>query len=537
MKNSLLKSFTRNWRLLLMTVLVISSVCSIFYIYNYVSSASDDVEYSSEVIYGDASAAEGISADLWLEFKHDSYWNLNCTFGSDTKIFSKFYPTSPFDEDSGSYVDYKDADYEIRLDTGYSSEVYLDNLDSSLPGEYNALGEAMEDLAAEILPGETKSKDIYLKDYFDFYRLRVQAKVPYNDLLGYHSIDECGRLFSSEAAAESWFASLNPASDQAIAQQLQSFFRIPVLPEDKLMITVTRGQNGAVADSSFGLPVTEHESAELDSGFCVMTDEAFYFTFQGHGSKGTCFDFSYVPGGYGIYRIPYSAESGLDTSQISMVYGLDPAVQILEMDYDAETDMILLQYATAEKYVLDQLYVPDLVPVKAGGAAERAAGAASGAATSETTGAAVGAAATRVVNLDNITSEDLLDSYNWTCIKSEDLLLVRLKNQLILLAKNSDGLYDVQLDILLPDEEDSNYAWPHKDDVISYDGEKLVCISTIGIKYSMMYNDDPASFTLAVYDKSGIAYYGIYTPNFNNHLDCDWDCQYRCTLDLDKTKI
>lgn len=370
------------------------------------------------------------------------------------------------------------------------------------------------------MPGEIKSKDIYLKDYFDFYRLRVQAKVPYNDLLGYHSIDECGRFFSSEAAAESWLASLDPASDQAIAQQLQSFFHIPVLPDDKLMITVTRGQNGAVADSSFGLPVTEHESAELDGEFCVMTDEAFYFTFQGHGSKGTCFDFSYVPGGYGIYRIPYSAESGLDASQISMVYGLDPAVQILEMDYDVETDMILLQYATAEKYVLDQLYVPDLVPVKAGGAAERAAG-----------------AATRVVNLDNITSEDLLDSYNWTCIKSEDLLLVRLKNQLILLAKNSDGLYDVQLDILLPDEEDSNYALPHKDDVISYDGEKLVCISTVGIKYSMLYNNNPASFALAVYGKSGIAYYGIYAPNFNNHPDCDWDCQYRCTLDLDKTKL
>lgn len=44
MKKSLLKSFTRSWRLLLMAVLVIISICPIFYIYNYVSSASDDVE-------------------------------------------------------------------------------------------------------------------------------------------------------------------------------------------------------------------------------------------------------------------------------------------------------------------------------------------------------------------------------------------------------------------------------------------------------------------------------------------------------------
>lgn len=516
MKNSLLKSFTRNWRLLLMAVLLIISVCSIFYIGNSISSASDDVEYSSEVIYGDASAAEGVSADLWIEFQNDSFWNANCAFGTDTKTSSKFYPTSPFDEASYSHVDYKDTDYKIHLDTGYYSELYLDNLDSSLPGEYNALDEAIEDLAAEILPGETKSKDIYLKDYFDFYRLRVQAKVPYNDLLGYRSLDECGRLFSSEAAAESWLASLDPGSDQAIAQQLQSFFRIPVLPEDKLMITVTRGQNGAVADSSFGLPVTEHEFADFDSGFCVMTDEAFYFTFQGHGSKGTCFDFSYVPGGYGIYRIPYSAESGLDASQISMVYGLAPAVQILEMDYDAEADMILLQYATAEKYVLDQIYVPDLVPVKAAGAAAKAC----------------------VVNLDNITSKDLLDSYNWTCIKSENLLLVCLKNQLILLAKNSDGLYDVEFDILLPDEDDSNYAWPYDYDVISYDGEKLVCISNANVGYSKLLEEtDSAAFTLAIYDKSGIAYYGIYTPNFNNHTDCDWDCQYRCNLELGMTEM
>lgn len=197
MKNSLLNSFTRNWRLLLMAVLVIISTCSIFYIGNSISSASDDVEYSSEVIYGDASAAEGVSADLWIEFNYNSYWNVNCNFGTDTETSSKFYPTSPFGEDSDSYVHYKDADYKINLDTGYYSELYADNLDISIPGEYNALGEAIEDLAAEILPGETKSKDIYLNDYFDFYRLRVQAKVPYNDLLGYHSIHECGHLFSS----------------------------------------------------------------------------------------------------------------------------------------------------------------------------------------------------------------------------------------------------------------------------------------------------------------------------------------------------
>lgn len=514
MKNSLLKSFTRNWRLLLMAVLVIISTCSIFYIGNSISSASDDVEYSSEVIYGNASAAEGVSADFWIEFNYNSYWNVNCNFGTDTETSSKFYPTSPFGEDSDSYVHYKDADYKINLDTGYYSELYVDNSDISIPGECNVLGEAIEDLAAEILPGETKSKDIYLKDYFDFYRLRVQAKVPYNDLLGYHSIHECGHLFSSEAAAESWLASLDPDSDQAIAQQLQSFFRIPVLPEDKLMITVTRGQNGAVADSSFGLPVTEHESAELDSGFCVMTDEAFYFTFQGHGSKGTCFDFSYVPGGYGIYRIPYSADSGLDASQISMVYGLDPAVQILEMDYDADSDLILLQYATTEKYVLDQIYVPDLV-----------AGAAAG-----------GAAETCVVNLDNVTSEELLDSFNWTCIESENQLLARLKNQLILLTKNSDGMYDVEFDILLPDEDGSNYAWPYDYDVISYDGEKLVCVSNAHVGYSKLHKEtDPAAFSLAVYDKSGIAYYGIYASNFNNHTDCDRDCQYRCNLELGKT--
>ena len=72
---------------------------SIFFLSSGISQYSDDVTITETTIFGDQSAADGITVDLWSTFWEDSYWNTRVTTGDELKVETTFYPSSPFEED------------------------------------------------------------------------------------------------------------------------------------------------------------------------------------------------------------------------------------------------------------------------------------------------------------------------------------------------------------------------------------------------------------------------------------------------------
>ena len=69
--------------------------------------------------------------------------------------------------------------------------------------------------------------------------------------------------------------------------------------------------------------------------FCSIacsTPDAVYFTFNTHTDGGDVVDTSLIPGGYGIYRLPYDREKEIFLSEkLEMVYALDPEKQYTDI--------------------------------------------------------------------------------------------------------------------------------------------------------------------------------------------------------------
>lgn len=437
---------------------------------------ADDVKITETTVFGDRSEAGGITVDLWTEYRDASFWNTHVVTGEAMETVTTFYPSSPFEEETTSL---KVPKFGITL----RDSIGYDYGDGVIPGTQNGLNDAFDALAAEILPGESKEKKITLADYMEYYALQVDITVPSDDLLGYDEILATSRVIKDEKAASSWLSNLEPGSDQYVAQQFQEFFRIPVLQTEKIKIGLDKNRSGEIGGTSYGND--ESEMANLYSQFDIMTEDAIYFTFRGHGTAGTLYDFSQVPGGYGIYKLPYSRADGVDASQLSMVYSLDPTIEILAMELSPDQSDILLHTLESGTYRMT------------------------------------------VIDLDTMTAKQYIETlhdmeftYAWDSWQGDDFMVIQYSDRLMVFSITGDGSYQLDFAAQLPESDDEGWRWPDASDVMIYDGERLV------VAGELLGTDVRDAFCLTVYNRDGIAYHGAYKTSFNpEEVDSySWSC-------------
>ena len=289
-----------------------------------------DCRITEKTIVGDAAAAAGLSASFGMGLQNQLYWRNVFTYGgaddgADVQE-TAFSRKNPFPADKKGPVP------SVRL-TGYmtSGNALDDILTDPAEGDpirQELLAQVRQEFftagAAErvqeikrALPadGET-TQDLKLKDLFRYYPIE-------GDLTG----------------TSIWAASLDNAvyaSEDSVklGQDLNHFLRIPIPETESSGFSVGKYPDGSLNFNYYqGKENCSHQEDHFD--FCSIacsTPDAVYFTFNTHTDDGDVVDTSLIPGGYGIYRLPYDREKEIFLSEkLEMVYALDPKKQYTDI--------------------------------------------------------------------------------------------------------------------------------------------------------------------------------------------------------------
>lgn len=289
-----------------------------------------DCRITEKTIVGDAAAAAGLSASFGMGLQNQLYWRNVFTYGgaddgADVQE-TAFSRKNPFPADKKGPVPY------VRL-TGYmtSGNALDDILTDPAEGDpirQELLAQVRQEFftagAAErvqeikrALPadGET-TQDLKLKDIFRYYPIE-------GDLTG----------------TSIWAASLDNAvyaSEDSVklGQDLNHFLRIPIPETESSGFEVIKYPEGSLNFNYYqGKENCSQQEDHFDfHSIACSTPDAVYFTFNTHTDDGDVVDTSLIPGGYGIYRLPYDWEKEIFLSEkLEMVYALDPKKQYTDI--------------------------------------------------------------------------------------------------------------------------------------------------------------------------------------------------------------
>ena len=277
-----------------------------------------DCRITERTIVGDAFAAAGLNASFGMGLRGKLVYTYGgADDGADVQE-TTFSRKNPFPADQKGPVPY------VRL-TGYmTTSSTLDFLLTD-PAEGDPTRQALLEQvrqeffttgAAErvqeikqILPANgEQTQDLKLKDLFRYYPIE-------GDLTGTTiwaaSLDNA--VFASEDSAKLW-------------QDLNRFLRIPIPETESSGFSVGKYPDGSLNFNYY--PWKENQSlAEEHFDFhsiACSTQDAVYFTFDTHTDDGHVVDTSLIPGGYGIYRLPYDREEdAFRSDKLETVYPLD----------------------------------------------------------------------------------------------------------------------------------------------------------------------------------------------------------------------
>lgn len=282
-------------------------------------SQKDQVTFLDEIKYGDSSVVEGLTATVRAGYEEQLFWTTDYLFGktptihTDYRIYSTRQEERP-DIDNHLYID---IDFDYHTQYG----------DEALSPPLTGLQKAFQELSDSTGPDETKRKKIALSEYFDYYPLTFSL------------------YFNGYSEYYAWDIEATIEESSANYEFLRDYFKIPV-PEGDVRILEISKENGAISYSSI------HYVDGIDPYYLGIyqaeADNGFYFTFDLTQSMDhERLDSSQIAGGYGIYRIPIdrqaaTAEEQISVTDLSMVYPLDPAVQILGLSTTKDQSQLLL---------------------------------------------------------------------------------------------------------------------------------------------------------------------------------------------------
>lgn len=254
---------------------------------------SDDVTVTRQTLYGDPSAADGVNILVRNHYDQNLMWETTLTLGDDAAPKTKF----TFSNERISF--YNEPDYNgVEFMSFHNVFIFSDaRFPESSREKYAAMVEAFTSAVDGVPAGERKTFTINLSDYLEYYPLEGSIILP--DLTT--SFSEFERLTKQS---------------EDIARRINDFFRIPMDGKFTVEYTIDKTTGG----SSYGANINFNYYI---NGSGVATEDACYFTFNTVMVDGTIADTSLIPGGYGIYCLPYN-ETGLDFDALEMVYALDP---------------------------------------------------------------------------------------------------------------------------------------------------------------------------------------------------------------------
>ncbi len=300
-----------------------------------INKTADMVDVQEIVRVGDIAAAEGLSITVRTNLDDHLFWETPFRAGEPGLRHSVFR--------SSVKPDYGEGEW------GHSG-IYLSGSQYN-PGprvveEYGdkltGIGKAYYELYMSLAPGAEAGTSVYLKDYIDYYPIDG-------------SIDLPGLSMNMNDPVSEWN---NEENNESAWQLLNDYFRIPVLEDEMTYISMRKDDKGNINGIGGGSGGADNFNFRTES---VIFPDAVYFTINNRSSNdGELVDTSLIPGGYGIYRLPYSLNNGVyfvDFDGLSTVKPLDEAFRVYWIIPDDRKENMILIGAIEDElwlYVIDE---------------------------------------------------------------------------------------------------------------------------------------------------------------------------------------
>ena len=446
-----------------------------------VAAPREDVTFDEHVFAGDPAAAAGLQVQLQAALRQNLFWDSTVRFSGRDYTADTAFRFSHVAVSQEQPRQYSGVEADTRVNVWTDSDTN--------PFGY---GKAYQEILDTLEPGQTGTKVIRVADYYDEYPLWFSVDLPHLFITTLDSWDDHD-AYATDAERDGIHA-------------LRDFFRIPVLPDEYVELQIDKNMDGS--SSSYGVSSVQQGDRYWPSSESVVTDDACFFRLSNRTENGKLVDMSRIPGGYGIYILPYvqsEADSFPDTylcvDQLACFFPLDPAVEIRHLGLTPDRSALVLH--TVE----NNIYYVTLIDCKTGDTLQKLA-------------------------VSDFEPEDdyvnITETADFVCIQ-------QTQGRICVLTQNADGLYQLVLrsDYSPDDLYSPVYATVR---AMAFDGKRLAIVNNdetvlanddnrtksylAGTTEALITLDgayfDNCGFTLTVFDQTGVAYSGAYVSSLES---------------------
>lgn len=278
-------------RLIAFAALLILAVCALAAVTVWLVPQTRQVHYTVAEASGDAAAAEGLHIDLSYDVDGHLLWKTAIDAAAPSEAETTF-AFSPLEQDTDPLYQVYSQDSEVFISSPLFTRLDYFRL-STMEDELADLGQTalprdLLALGADLAPGEEVTKVYALRDYWAFLPLSLwlpQSSQYYREL-------------------------------DALAQRT---FPIPVPETLTAEATVTMRRDGSL-EVRFSPLSMDYSQSELTDG--VVLEDKVYLVFSQDKTE-PALDYSRFPDGYGVYRMPLTADSSGLPPRLENFFPLD----------------------------------------------------------------------------------------------------------------------------------------------------------------------------------------------------------------------
>lgn len=471
--------------LMIFLALVLVCGCGTALAAQAVSAPREEILFQEHIFSGDPAAADGLTVQLKTGMRYKLNWESTVQFSAQNYRAETSFRFLPAGQAEQQEIRYRGVEINFYRDAATSGDA-----------DVFGFSTAYQSLLDTLSPGESGSMTIRFADYYDEYPFEFSIDLPgvnYDPLVNWQ-----------DASADSeWIG-------ERAQVALGCFFRIPVLPDEYIELGIDKNMDGSGSARSIS-SVREGDRFWMNTE-SVVTDDACFFWFGNRTEQDQLVDTSRIPGGYGVYMLPYGplapdAEASafyggnvneVYTDQLTCFFPVDPEARIEHLGLTPDKTRLLLHTVENNKY-----YVT-LIDCKTGDTLQKLA-------------------------VSDFEPED--DYVNIT--ETEDFVCIQqTQGRICVLTQDADGLYQIALlSEFSPDELYSPvYATVR---AMAFDGRRLVIVNN---DETVLSNDGPSAaaylagstealitpdgtyvdncgFVLTVFDETGLAYSGGYVSS------------------------
>ncbi len=313
--------------ILTLCLAIVSAAC-ICAAHSFFDEKHDQVVITENVLYGDRAAADGVAVELSTHYGYNLFWDTEYVVGDAAETET--------DYDFSAKKKYSFSDVEFRgvlVSTGF--EFGLDTRKTDAQG----IDKAYVELFEQAEPGQELETVIRLADYYEYYPLQVDIDLP-----------DCPLHFSYSTYDRD-DVDLGPqilhydGSNTGYYEVFADYFKIPVLEEETVRISVRKGEDGSLRGSGGGWGSEDSDRFDMYP-LGAIGKESCFLVFDAHSYEGDLVDLSCLPDGYGIFSVPYFTNefgnTDIDPYGLDMVYELDPEHEISNFFISDDQSKLLL---------------------------------------------------------------------------------------------------------------------------------------------------------------------------------------------------